>query len=92
MALTQEMRTALMRAREIIATNRHQFICHALYDVKFADASLQLAVADLEAYIAKVLCPYHTLGFWQKAHGFGMRLDAQRSADRLAWIDWMLGD
>ncbi|MCW3543080.1 hypothetical protein [Burkholderia cenocepacia] len=92
MALTREKREALKHARERIAANKNQFICHALDWIKEYRPELGAACVSLKRYIARQLRPVNSLGQWQELHGFGHRSDAQRRADRLAWIDWMLDE
>ncbi|AFN39102.1 hypothetical protein G167_gp52 [Burkholderia phage BcepMigl] len=93
MALTPEKREALMLARERIAGRKNQFICHALDFISMRHPHLEPACVSLKKYIGKQLgSPTWALGTWHEFNGFGDRGDAQRRADRLAWIDWMLDE
>jgi len=90
MALTKDERRALELAREIIAMGKNQFVCNALLEVSYADVTLTNATCALEDYIGRALQGF-TLEEWQEESGFGVRDADQKRADRLAWIDWMLG-
>lgn len=92
MALTPKKREALKLARDLIATEKRRFICYALGDVARSRKDLNRACWELRHHIERQLQPVCTLGNWQVIKGLGRRSEAQRRRDRLAWIDWMLGD
>lgn len=86
MALTKDERRALELARRRIAEGKSRRVCYAL-----ASASSDYdEVERLCDYINEALCSAG-LEYWQEENGFGTRSEEQLRADRLAWIDWMLG-
>ncbi|WP_322037962.1 hypothetical protein [Burkholderia cenocepacia] len=89
--LTKKERRALLRARDLIANDKEHMICLALVAVAQADPALDRAAYRLRVYISDALGDFTTLGGWQYFHGIH-RSEAQRRADRLAWIDWMLAE
>ncbi|WP_287027717.1 hypothetical protein [Herbaspirillum sp.] len=97
MALTKDERRALQLVRDGIANNREAYICHALeYGIAPAHPELKPACFRLLGYITAAFgIEPGNEGFelrdWQKQNGLGGRDWDQQRADRLAWIDWMLG-
>lgn len=86
MALTKNERRALELAREKIANGNYRRICFAI-----ASVTEDFKAFDrLTTYIHGALGAQY-LDRWQELKGFGERDENQRRADRLAWIDWMLG-
>ncbi|WP_186267984.1 hypothetical protein [Burkholderia gladioli] len=90
MALTPEKREALTMARTHIETQRETYICLALDYVKNRHPRLQNACDSIADFIRDALDCY-SLDIWQCYRGISRSPD-QRGADRIAWIDWMLGD
>lgn len=91
MALTKDERRALELAREKIARATSGAVCIALWAVEKDVPDLARAVNRLETYIQNSLAPNCMLTTWHGDNGFYGRSAEQRRADRLAWIDWMLG-
>ncbi|WP_284076343.1 hypothetical protein [Herbaspirillum aquaticum] len=97
MALTKDERRALELARDAIANRRDAYICHALeYGIAPVHPELKPACFRLLRYITAAFgIEPGNEGFelrdWQKQNGLGGRDWDQQRADRLAWIDWMLG-
>ncbi|WP_105132653.1 hypothetical protein [Burkholderia sp. BE12] len=90
--LTKNERRALIRARDLIEIGKQDMICLALNAVAVDDPALDRAAERMRFYIHTALDGFATLGGWQLARGIGRsKFDAMR-ADRLAWIDWMLGE
>jgi len=91
MALTKDERRALEYARERIAKGGDYYICNRL-DQAAENAICSCAESErIQAHIQKLLEYRSTLYSWQILVGFPDRGADQRRADRLAWIDWMLG-
>ena len=89
MALTKDERRALEWARELIASGRQEHICFARDD---ADGVDHAAAYRIKAYIRYQLGGGgRGLDDWQHGNGIDRETDEQVRADRLAWIDWMLG-
>jgi hypothetical protein len=90
-------RQLLIRARRILLKQETRIgICTALYMATYPplfekDALAQMAYTRLRLYIGDALAPFATLESWQKHHGFYCGATTCRR-DRLAWIDWMLGE
>lgn len=96
MALTPEKRKALTLAHERIANGLDNYICFALNAVARKHPSLETACEELKSYIARSLRlgtpgAAASLHHWQEHRGI-YHMGLQIRADRLAWIDWMLGD
>lgn len=89
--LTADERRALQLARDIIRNGRQEFICVALTQVMVNNPRLIRAGHRLRCYIDGALEGEGSLGWWQRCHGFDRDRNQQR-LDRMAWIDWMLGD
>jgi hypothetical protein len=90
MALTKDERRALELAREKIAIGKSHALCLALWSVGKECEELIAAVERLTKYIQRALFPSCILTTWQAATLGQARWGSER-ADRLAWIDWMLG-
>ncbi len=91
MALNDHERTALKRARELVASGRETFICDALKTAAIFDSELADASRRLRAYIAVQLDGHTVLHHWQLANGIDHSF-IERRDDRVAWIDWMLAE
>lgn len=91
MALTKDERRALELARELIRTDKECWICWALDDVAKRDATYREAVNRLTNYVGIAIEGAVWLTGWQRANGLRTRTHSEAKADRLAWIDWMLG-
>ncbi|WP_186181681.1 hypothetical protein [Burkholderia gladioli] len=95
MALTPEKRKALTLARYRIAASLDDYVCFALDEIGRKFPSLEIACNDLRIYILQSLRQDNpgcfTLQQWQQRHGI-CHLSVELRDDRLAWIDWMLGD
>ncbi|PRH37738.1 hypothetical protein [Burkholderia gladioli] len=97
MALTPEKREVLKLARERIENRQNLFICHALTDAAFFHPHLKQAAREMHSFVNEQVRVERskfaqTLDRWQRRNGFGPRSIPQLRRDRLAWIDWMLGD
>lgn len=99
MALNKNERRALELAREEIGPGC-DFICTALYRVGRHNPELVNACGRIKEYIMCALWAdlpdrvgnnIVTLETWQKRVGVMENSSVVRTADRLAWIDWMLG-
>ncbi|MDR9839417.1 hypothetical protein [Herbaspirillum huttiense] len=89
MALTKDERRALELAREKIASEQAAVVCYALKLASEEYPDLRQAVERLQDYIGVALeGGGSTLTRWQLENGF---YRGNVRADRLAWIDWMLG-
>lgn len=89
--LTQDERRALQLARQIIWRGGQEFICVALTEVMVKHPYLITASYRLREYINDALQGEGSLGWWQRRRGI-KRDRTQLQLDRMAWIDWMLGD
>lgn len=95
--MTKNQRRLLLLAREQIANRNERYICLALTCATFRTGRSsterdQKDMAYLKHYISAMLDNYATLQDWQYfVIGANRSFDQQRR-DRLAWIDWMLGD
>ena len=94
--LTPDEMIVLRLARRRIESRSNFFLCNAIRHAARQNPYLKKAADRLCAYINQelgVVDPYDpaVLGAWQRAHGIEHDGD-QQVADRLAWIDWMLGD
>lgn len=93
--LTKTKREALTRARAMVKRCEEDFICNALDTVKMKYPRLRPACVSLKKYIERMLDGHVALGSWQKANvdplSNARSTSGMRRADRLMWIDWMLG-
>lgn len=95
--MTKNQRRLLLLAREQIANRNERYICLALtfasYGTNRRSTERDLKdIAYLKHYVSVMLGNYATLHDWQFfVLGANGSFDQQRR-DRLAWIDWMLGD
>lgn len=92
MKMTKYHREALRRARELIDSERKEYICFALDVVRVHSKSdaLQTACRELKVEIAAYLGPTLSLGWWQARNLPSRKRPRDTRVDRLAWIDWML--
>ncbi|WP_195724668.1 hypothetical protein [Herbaspirillum sp. CAH-3] len=97
MALTKDERRALELARERIRSGLNYYICPALSFVAYAHPELSEGVMRLCSYIKEALGGRRsdgctpTLEGWRYDNCMPEQLHEKDRADRLAWIDWMLG-
>ncbi|MRT30845.1 hypothetical protein [Herbaspirillum sp. CAH-3] len=89
MALTKDERRALELARIHVA-NGTEYICVALDDVS-VDTGIDVSRLKEYCDVSLGLGKSGSLWTWQNRNGFADRGYDGRRADRLAWIDWMLG-
>jgi hypothetical protein len=92
--MTKTEREALKLARDLIVNKRERFVCLALKEISATHPELDSACTGMKRYVNRLLMPYDNLQDWQRANGFDgvQSRDAdQRQADRVAWIDWILG-
>lgn len=92
MALTSEKREALKLARALIVSRKSNFICFALLDVARDYPDIKSECHQIIDYIGESLGHSCSLGAWQDINGFGNKNPFELRLDRIAWIDWMLGD
>jgi len=90
--LTSNKRKVLTMARIALEDSRVDFLCHAIEHVANQNENLANECRVLKAYVVDALDEHYTLACWQITNGFGERDDKQTRKDRLAWIDWMLGE
>jgi hypothetical protein len=81
----------LQQARHILETDRSSFICTAIqratHDFR-EHPELVTAGWEMIRYVSQAIAPANVLEIWQSYNGIkGQGV----LADRLAWIDWMIG-
>ncbi|OXJ20285.1 hypothetical protein [Burkholderia sp. AU6039] len=98
MALTQDQRTALHCARQIIAEGRRIHLCLALNSVSMTYPKLGKAALLLKVHVMNAIAPFGTLDDWIMHHEqlkpeHARRIPwtkFERREARINWIDWML--
>lgn len=96
MALTAIERSVLIAAREVIRTEKENFVCHAISKA-FVPLTKQRDITKAKdrlcAYVRSQLGGNSTLNLWMaKRTGRWMNdYDLERKT-RIAWITWMLGE
>lgn len=94
--VTNNQRRLLWIARDHIASGRETYICLALTRANhrmFGNCPMldEQDAGYLKYYIHNMLEGSGRLQDWQHKHGI-WRGPHEQQLDRLAWIDWMLGD
>lgn len=85
-------RELLKAARIRIERGQNSYICIAMRDIaEMRGGEYYTAYRKLRAYINKALERHTSLPSWQFHRGIHRSPGLVR-LDRLAWIDWMLGD
>jgi len=91
MALTKDERRALEYARKGIKEQGREYICVLIEEACDRGICSEEESTRLRTHIAKLLYPKASLSGWHLFKNWNGRDRDQRRADRLAWIDWMLG-
>lgn len=102
MALTSKEQLLLLGARTRLLDKRVDYVCHGIEQACQAngwDPSCK-ARTRLKKYIYGQLKTkthghveqHYTLEDWQESSGLGLRAPDVVRKDRIAWVDWMLGE
>jgi hypothetical protein len=95
--MREDVRQLLTQVRATVAVSNPEpkqcdyYICHHIRDARRANPALTPAADYMLDYIRTQLDDCWNLEVWQRYEG-RQSLSKGVIADRLAWIDWMLGD
>ncbi|RKP56398.1 hypothetical protein [Pararobbsia silviterrae] len=102
--MNKYQRIALERARKVLKRGEENYLCYALSCViseilyrgepGVDDLAVKEACLDLRVFVMNAIYPHGTLEGWSEEHAPTQRPKTahQRRAQRIQWIDWMLGD